>query len=76
MGELGEEFGLEFGGVGEVIGVRDVADGFEGFEDRGRGDFIGGLAVGNRRHVREKPLGKRAEFELVEEGFQGLVVAL
>ena len=41
MGELGEEFGLEFRGVGEVIGVRDVADGFEGFEERGlfRGRF-------------------------------------
>ena len=77
--EFGEELLLEFRGVGEVIGVGDVADGAEGFEEGGRlrvrlrRSSGGRLATAVR--VTEQAFGEGAEFEFVEEGFDGLVIA-
>ena len=91
LGEEGEELGLFLGGVGEVVGVGDVADGFEGVEEGGlggRGGIFGGfarnelpLAISAALRFRapsavaEEALGEGAEFELGEEVLDRLVVA-
>ena len=74
-GELGEKLGLPLGRVGELVGVRDVVEGFEGFENGGRGGCFGRLAAGNCGHVIEESLREGAELELIEEGLQRLVIA-